>query len=226
MTPSSSALLLAEDDANLQGMLRELLASEGYEVTAVRDGAAALQAALNGQFDVVVLDRGLPLLGGLEVLSRLRQRGWAVPVLVLSAYGTPADRVAGLDAGAEDYLAKPFDVDELLARLRALLRRHLDAAAWLPVAGGSLDVEGHIVRRDDGRTVPLSPRETALLVALAARPAQVHSRSALLHRVFDDADADGVVDTYVHYLRRKLGKGVVRTVTGVGYQLGPVAGDR
>ena len=130
------------------GMLAELLAAAGYEVDVARDGQAALHLALNGRHDVAVFDRGLPHVEGLELLSRLRGAGWATPVVILSAYAALEDRVAGLDAGAEDYLVKPFDVEELLARLRALLRRHLAQADLLVVPGGRFDAGARIVTRD------------------------------------------------------------------------------
>jgi two-component system response regulator QseB len=225
-------LLLAEDDPDLTEMLTELLAAEGYDVDVARDGQAALHLALNGRHEVAVLDRGLPHLDGLTVLSRLRTSGWSTPVLVLSAFGTPRDRVDGLDAGAEDYLVKPFDVEELLARLRALLRRHLEESPLLQVPGGRLDTRARTVSPSgaagppaDGRVGELSGREAALLEVLARRPGRVFGRGELRDRVFPDAEAENVVDTYVHYLRRKLGRHVVRTVHGVGYQLGPVAAD-
>src|SRR6476646_62904 len=129
-------------------MLGQLLDAEGYEVDAARDGQSALHLALNGRHDVAVLDRGLPHVEGLELLSRLRGSGWSTPVLILSAYATPADRVAGLDAGAEDSLVKPFDVEELLARLRALLRRHLADALQLAVLRGRLDAQTRTVHPD------------------------------------------------------------------------------
>jgi len=219
-------LMLAEDEPELLAMLVELLEQEGYAVEAVRDGQSALHLALARPFDVAVLDRGLPHIEGLELLYRLRRHGWQTPVLVLSAYGSARDRVAGLDAGAEDYLAKPFDVDELLARLRALLRRHADTAERTAVPGGVLDPVGRTVRLTDGRTVDLSDREASLLALLGGRPSRVFSRDELVERVFPDAEAVGVIDTYVHYLRRKLGRGVVRTVKGVGYQLGRQDGAR
>lgn len=220
-------LLLAEDDPDLTEMLAELLTAEGYEVDVARDGQSALHLALNGRHEVAVLDRGLPHLDGLTVLARLRRAGWSTPVLVLSAFGTPGDRVQGLDAGAEDYLAKPFDVEELLARLRALLRRHLEDAPLLLVPGGRLDTRARTVtpRGAPGpgvRAVELSGREADLLEVLARRPTRVFGRDELRDRVFPDAEADNIVDTYVHYLRRKLGRHAVRTVHGVGYQLGPV----
>lgn len=117
-------VLLVEDDARLVRMLDQLLSNEGYDTVIARDGQRALHEGLTQAFDVIVLDRGLPVMEGLDVLTRLRGRGVLTPALVLSALGNPADRVEGLDRGAEDYLAKPFDIDELLARIRALLRRH------------------------------------------------------------------------------------------------------
>jgi DNA-binding response OmpR family regulator len=208
-------------------MLAGLLTEEGYDVTVAADGQSGLREALGGNFAVAVVDRGLPFLDGIELLTRLRRSGWFVPVLVLSAYGSPADRVAGLDAGAEDYLVKPFDVDELLARLRALLRRHADDMDVLPVIRGTFDVAARRVLPDGGgQPVQLSAREATLLETLARRPSRVFGRDELRERVFDDAESENIVDTYVHYLRRKLGRDVVRTVHGLGYQAGSNEGRR
>jgi two-component system response regulator QseB len=217
---SETRLLLVEDDGELAGLLSRLLTDEGYDVTVAADGHRGLHLALTRPFDVLVVDRGLPAVEGLDLVTRVRSKGVVAPVLVLSARGTTQDRVEGLDAGAEDYLAKPFEVVELLARLRALLRRHADRAEVLAVPGGALDVAQRVVRRDDGTDVELSERETALLAVLAARPRQAFTRSALLDRVFGDAESENVVDTYVHYCRRKLGRGVISTVRGIGYRLG------
>ena len=215
-------LLLVEDDRELGALLERMLAGEGYVVTSAMDGHRGLHLGLTGSFDVMVVDRGLPAVEGLDLVARLRAKAVSTPILVLSARGSTQDRVDGLDAGAEDYLAKPFDVAELLARLRALLRRHGDTARALPVPGGQYLPAQRKVQRADGTEVELSEREGALLGVLAGRPKQVFSRSELRTRVFDDAESDNAVDTYVHYLRRKLGKEVVRTVRGLGYRLGPV----
>jgi two-component system response regulator QseB len=213
-------VLLVEDDPELVELLGELLTDEGYEVDVAADGHRGLHLGLTRSYDILVLDRGLPAIDGLDLLARLRAKGMLAATLVLSALGHPADRVTGLDAGAEDYLAKPFDVDELLARLRALRRRHLDAARRLPLPGGALDLD---TRQAEiaGEVVRLSVRECMLLATLAGRPRKVFSRDELRVLAFDEAGAD-VVDTYVHYLRRKLGKHVVDTVRSRGYQLGVV----
>jgi len=213
-------LLLVEDDRQLLAMLESLLTEEGYQVDTAADGQQGLHLGLTRSYDVVVLDRGLPAIEGLDLLSRLRLRGVVTPTLVLSALANPADRVAGLDAGAEDYLGKPFDLDELLARLRALRRRHLDTARSLPLPGGRLELDTRSAVLGDRAPVRLSMRECDLLAALATRPGTVFSRRQLLALVFDDAESEAVVDTYVHYLRRKLGRAAIDTVRGRGYQLG------
>jgi two-component system response regulator QseB len=215
-------VLLIEDDPELVEMLSTLLTEEGYLVDTARDGQRGLHLGMTGRYDILILDRGLPVIHGLDLLAGLRRQGVTTPVLVLSALGAPADRVAGLDAGAEDYLGKPFDVDELLARLRALRRRHLDSARSLLIGGGRLDLDTREVtcHRSNAVVARLSQRECDLLAVLAARPKQVFTREQLLSRVFVDADNPIVVDTYVHYLRRKLGREVILTVRGRGYQLG------
>jgi two-component system response regulator QseB len=217
---TASRLLLIEDDGDLAGLLDRVLTDEGYAVTRAGDGHTGLHLALTQEFEAMIVDRGLPAVEGLDLIARLRSRGVSTPILILSARNRTEDRVEGLDAGAEDYLAKPFEVTELLARLRALLRRHLDHAVQLAVPGGSLDITTRTVRRTDGASVELSEREAALLGLLAARPGVVFSRADLLDRVFGDAESETVVDTYVHYCRRKLGRGVISTVRGLGYRLG------
>jgi two-component system response regulator QseB len=217
---SRPRVLIVEDDTRLAGMLGELLRSEGYAVAIAPDGQRGLHLGLTELFDVIVLDRGLPAIDGLDVLTKLRTSGVLTPVLVLSALGNAADRVEGLDRGAEDYLAKPFDIDELLARVRVLRRR---LAATVPVVrfpGGHLDADNRVVVLDEGERFSLSEREAALLERLARRPNQVFSRDDLLANVFADADDPGVVDTYVHHLRRKLGRHRIETVRGIGYRMG------
>ena len=213
-------LLLVEDDPDLAAMLSDLLTSVGYLVEVARDGQRGLHLGLSRDFDVMLLDRGLPAVDGLDLLGRLAARGRRAPTLVLSALAQPRDRVDGLDAGAEDYLGKPFDVDELLARLRALLRRTSDVSAVVRVPGGFLDSSTRSVRLDEGTEVSLSGREETLLSVLARHPRQIFSRRELVDGVFEGAEDEGVVDTYVHYLRRKLGRGAVVTVRGLGYRLG------
>ncbi|MEV8181481.1 MULTISPECIES: response regulator transcription factor [Micrococcaceae] len=215
-------VLVVEDDAALAAMLAELLGGEGYEVVVAGDGQRALHEGLSRHFDVMVMDRGLPAIEGLDVLERLRRKGVSTPALVLSALSNPADRVEGLNRGAEDYLGKPFDIDELLARVRSLLRRHSDTSTLVRVPGGSLDVGTRMVSLDNVGMVMLSERESEFLEHLARRPQQVFTRDGLLESVFADADDGGVVDTYVHYLRKKLGRSCVLTVRGRGYVLGPL----
>ncbi|GAA3434915.1 response regulator transcription factor [Kutzneria kofuensis] len=221
MTEDRKRVLLVEDDGELAVMLDRLLTSEGYDVDVARDGHTGLHRALTDRYDVMVIDRGLPGVTGLDLITRLRRRGTVTPILVLSAMGTPRDRVAGLDAGAEDYLAKPFDIDELLARLRALLRRHLHHAETLPLGPDTvLDVASRTVFRGERALEVLSERECELLALLASRPGVVFTRTQLLQLVFADAITDTTVDTYVYYLRRKLGRKVIGTVRGIGYRLG------
>ena len=176
--------------------------------------------ALSRAYDAMIVDRGLPVVDGIDLLRRLRRQAVTVPVLVLTAFGTVADRVTGLDAGAEDYLVKPFEIDELLARVRALHRRNLDQAGLLPLGAGWLDPEAHTVRLPTGEQVTLSGQEAGCCTRWRLRPRQVHTRASLRQRVFDGARTEAIVDTYVYYLRGKLGAGIVSTVRGVGYRLG------
>lgn len=216
----SRRLLLIEDDRELGHMLVDLFTEQGYTVDLALEGQRGLHLGLSRAYDVLIVDRGLPALDGIDLLRRLRRQAVTTPVLVLTAFGSVADRVSGLDAGAEDYLVKPFDVEELLARVRALHRRNLDQATLLPLGAGWLDSEAHLVRLPSGEQVTLSGQECRLLSALATRPRQVHTRMSLRQRVFDGAQTESIVDTYVYYLRNKLGPGVVCTVRGVGYRLG------
>ncbi|QUQ63990.1 response regulator transcription factor [Kutzneria sp. CA-103260] len=223
MSEEGNRVLLVEDDGELAAMLDRLLVSEGYQVDVALNGHTGLHLALTNRYQAMVIDRGLPGVDGLDLIGRLRRRGVTTPILVLSALGTARDRVHGLDAGAEDYLPKPFDIDELLARLRALLRRHLHHAEALPIGPDTtLDIASRTVFRGDRPLEVLSERECDLLTLLASRPGVVFTRTQLLELVFADAITDTTVDTYVYYLRRKLGRKAISTVRGVGYRLGTV----
>lgn len=217
-----SALLIVEDDRSLSGMLVDLFTGEGYRVDAAFDAQQGMHRALTGDYDALIVDRGLPVMDGTDLVAVLRSRGVSTPALMLTARGAVEDRVEGLDAGAQDYLVKPFEVAELLARVRALVRRADDAATVLKAGGLRLDL---VTRRATGATptgaeVELSDREAALLATLMRAPGRVFSRTQLLGRAFEGVESDGTVDLYVHYLRRKLGKQVVRTVHGSGYRFG------
>ncbi|MEU7875885.1 response regulator transcription factor [Dactylosporangium sp. NPDC049140] len=213
-------ILIVEDDRDVGTMLQRLFRSEGYAADLAPDGQAGLHHALSRAYDAMIIDRGLPAIEGVDLLGRLRRSGISTPTLILTALGTLADRVAGLDAGAEDYLVKPFEIDELLARVRALLRRHPAATRTLAIGTAKFDLVARTVSRDDGSTAALSGREADLLRLLAEHPSRPFSRDEIVSQVFPDAAADSLVDTYVYYLRRKLGAGAVTTVRGVGYRLG------
>jgi two-component system, OmpR family, response regulator QseB len=218
---TTAHVLVVEDDREVGPLLVRLFHGAGYTADLVRDGQAGLHHALTRPYDVMVIDRGLPAIEGLDLLSRLRRSGVTTPALILTALGTVADRVAGLDGGAEDYVVKPFDVDELLARVRVLLRpRSRGTDPELPIGDARFDLIRRRVDLPDGRTVTLSGRESDLLRLLAESPDTVFSRDEIADRVFPDAATAALADTYVHYLRRKLGAGVVGTVRGAGYQLG------
>lgn len=214
-------VLLVEDDRRLSELLVRLLTVESYDVLAVLDGQAGLHHGLTGRWDALIIDRTLPAMEGVDLVRRLRSRGITTPIMLLTARGTTEDRVEGLDAGAEDYVVKPFDSDELLARLRALLRRHADTSPMIDLGGRRLDVATRRVLSPDADPVELSAQECALLRVIAANPGRVRTREELQRRVFQNADSPNAVDTYVYYLRRKLGPDTIRTVRGLGYALGP-----
>jgi DNA-binding response OmpR family regulator len=215
-------LLVVEDERRVASFLVKGLRAHGYDVEWVSSGRDALRAVLTAPgVSLVILDLGLPDLDGLEVLEGLRERGCAVPVLVLSARGRVDDRVKGLDLGADDYLPKPFAFEELVARVRANLRPRAEAAPGV-LRAGRISVDQ--VRREvtvDGRTSGLSAREFALLKAFLGHPRRVLSRPELLSMAWDMNFDPGtnLVDVYVGYLRRKLGDATIETVRGAGYRL-------
>jgi len=216
-------VLLVEDDTMIGESLREALRRQGMAADWVRDGRAADAALSTERFDAVLLDLGLPRRGGLEVLAALRARGDATPVLVLTARDTLADKVRGLDTGADDYLVKPFELDELLARLRALVRRgHGRPSPLLEVGDLRLDPATREVSRG-GRPVLLSAREFALLQALLERPGAIVSRAQLEDRLYGWGEEieSNAISVYMHQLRRKLGDDLLHTVRGLGYYAGP-----
>ena len=222
-------ILLVEDDLRLASIIARVLGQERIEVDLAHDGDTGLDLALSGVHDVVILDRMLPGLDGMEVVRSLRDEGQSVPVLMLTALGDLPERVEGLDAGADDYLGKPFAFEELLARVRALARRvERPVLPEIVEAGGvRVDLAGRTVERD-GQRVELSPREWTLLETFVRNPGRVLSRDDLLEKVWGyDADPAGnVVELYIHYLSRKLdapGSSLIRTVRGAGYQFAPEA---
>jgi two-component system, OmpR family, response regulator QseB len=214
-------LLLVEDDTMLGRGMRQGLAEAGFTVDWVTDGHAAELALANGVYDLALLDVGLPAKDGMTLLSEMRARRDALPVLIVTARDSVADRIAGLNAGADDYVLKPFDLDELVARVRALLRRRAGAAGPLLECGGIvLDPVRREVRKD-GQEVPLSAREFALLEALMQRPGAVLSREQLEDTVYGWGEEVGsnAVEVHLHKLRRKLGPDTIRNVRGVGYKV-------
>ena len=193
----------------------------GFTVDWVTDGNSGLGAVANGVYELVVLDLGLPTVDGLTVLQTMRSRRDAVPVLIISARDAVPDRIAGLNAGADDYLLKPFDLDELIARVRALLRRHAGNATHTLVAGTlSLDPVLRVVKQD-GRDVSLTAKEFSILEALLVRPGAVLSRERLEETIYGWSEEIGsnAVEVHLHNLRRKLGPNVINNVRGVGYRI-------
>ncbi|KAA5831961.1 response regulator transcription factor [Saccharopolyspora hirsuta] len=219
-------ILVVEDESSVRDAVVLGLRSEGYETGTAGDGAQALTEIARWRPDAIVLDLLMPFMDGLTLCRRLRSDGDRTPILVLTARDAVSDRIAGLDAGADDYLVKPFDLDELLARVRALLRRsYPEDDAVLRVADLTVDTAAHLVLRGD-RVVELSRTEYALLEVLVRNAEQVLPREVITERVWgtDFGPTSNSLEVYVRYLRRKLEAGgearLVHTVRGIGYRLG------
>ncbi|WP_309682997.1 response regulator [Polaromonas sp.] len=214
-------LLLIEDDTMIGRAVRQGLSDAGFAVDWVMEGRAAERALANGVYDLALLDLGLPGQDGMAVLRGLRARGSALPVLIVTARDAVSDRIAGLNAGADDYVLKPFDLDELIARVRALLRRHAGGGSPLLECGAlALDPVKKQVSLN-GETVNLSAREFALLETLMQRPGAVLSREQLEDSIYGWTEEIGsnAVEVHLHKLRRKLGADTIRNVRGVGYKV-------
>ena len=212
-------VLLIEDDPMIAAAIEVALRDAAYAVDLVRDGETADRVLRDGQHQLVLLDIGLPRRDGLSVLQRLRERADRVPVLLITARDAPADRVRGLDLGADDYVVKPFDMDELLASMRAVLRRHSgQAEAQLSNGVVSLDPATRIARRDDA-SVALTAREFALLHALLLRPGTILTRAQLEDRLYgwNEEVESSAIDFLIHGVRKKLGADLIKNVRGAGW---------
>jgi two-component system response regulator MprA len=215
-----AAILVVDDDAPIRRMLDRTLSAEGYAVETATDGGEALAAVERSTPDLVVLDVGLPGVDGLSVSRRLRAKGLAVPVLLLTARDSVPDRVAGLDAGADDYLVKPFATEELLARVRALLRRGKTPGELLAFGDLTLDPATRMAQRG-GAGLLLSEREADLLALLLRNARRVVTREQAINEIWEGDATVNVVDRYVSNLRRKLGEpALIETVRGVGFIVG------
>ena len=212
-------ILIVEDDALLGDGIRTGLTQHGYAVDWVEDGQAAETALLTNEYELMVLDLGLPKKSGLEVLEGIRKSENDLPVIILTAQDTVEDRIKGLDTGADDYLTKPFDLDELTARIRALLRRRGGRTSPV-IEHGNLVVDpaSHTVTQGD-QTVDISPREFTILTILLENRAKVMSRSRLEEGLYawNDEVESNTVEVHIHHLRKKLGAELIRTIRGVGY---------
>jgi two-component system response regulator QseB len=212
-------LLYVEDDAEIAEMTIEVL-SDAYSIDHVVDGRTALDRALGGHYDIMLVDRRLPGMDGAELVAAVRTARITTPILLLTALGAIHDRVEGLDAGANDYLVKPFDFDELLARLRALLRGYRAEGDRRYLGEWMFTPASWALYSPTGARIALTATETALLELLAASPEHVFSREEILDAVFTTGEAPGSVDTYVHYIRRKSTPEIIETIRGRGYRVG------
>ena len=226
---SDATVLVAEDDKQIREALERILKFEGYRPISVGDGAAALEAVVEDDPDLIILDVMMPFVDGMSVAKRIRERGDRRPILMLTARTDISDRVAGLDAGADDYLPKPFELDELLARVRALLRRAnvQPDDATLVCGDIELDPERHLVTRA-GEEIDLTRTEFEILQVLMANPEIVLSRTVLYEKIwgYDFETSSKSLDVHVGYLRRKLEEGgrdrVIHTSRGIGYAIRPI----
>ncbi|MDX6590130.1 MAG: two-component system, OmpR family, response regulator MprA [Solirubrobacterales bacterium] len=218
----SEGVLIVEDDAPVRRMLERSLGAEGFDVRSAADGGTALAMIEQSTPDLVVLDVAMPGLSGIDVCRRLRERGMTGGVLMLTARDAVEDRVSGLEAGADDYVVKPFAIEEVAARLRALLRRGRDRSTRVSFGAITLDTATNSIDRGDGERIELTAREAQLLEMLMRNPRTVLSRREAVERIWDGAAVENVVDRYVARLRRKLEDPLlIRTVWGVGFILQP-----
>lgn len=225
-----TTILIIEDDFMIAESTQTLLKYQGFDVEWVNNGIDGLKRIQQGQIDAVLLDLGLPMMDGMQVLKQIRQAKPALPVLIISARDQLQQRVDGLNHGADDYLIKPYEFDELLARIQALLRRSGQVAAQngpsVLVCGDLvLDVEQHLAKFK-GEYLELSNREWAILIPLVSHPNKIFSKSNLEDKLYDfDSDiSSNTIEVYVHHLRNKLGKDFIRTIRGLGYRLGQLQG--
>lgn len=218
-------ILIVEDEPRIAAFVEKGLRAEGYTPTVVADGVTGLDYAVSGEFDLAILDIGLPGMDGFEVLEQMRGMGSSIPVIVLTARDSVTDTVRGLEGGADDYVPKPFKFAELLARVRLRLRTRGDAGGDVSVLEAG-PVRLDLLRREaavDGRIVDLSAREFTLAEMFVRHPGQVLSREQVLSHVwgYEFDPGSNIVDVYVGYLRKKLGAGLITTVRGVGYRFDP-----
>ncbi len=217
-----SQVLIAEDEERIASFIQKGLRGHGFATVTATDGVTALDLAQSDMVDLVILDIGLPMLDGFEVLRRLRAAGSTVPVIILTARDTIPDKLTGLGGGADDYMVKPFSFDELLARIRLRLRDTTDTSqgSVLRCGGFTLDLDTRLATVD-GKRVELSAREFSLATVLMRNPGHVLTREQLLDRVwgFDFDPGSNVVDVYIRYLRQKIGAARIETVRGMGYRL-------
>lgn len=220
-------ILLVEDDLSLGDGLCVALRREGFTADWLTDGVQALQAVAQEQFDLVILDLGLPRMDGITVLTKLREKSIDIPVLVLTARDGIEDRVGGLDAGADDYVVKPFDLVEIIARIRAIVRRSKGRAISV-INHGEIELQPDSMQvKYKGQDVQLTRREFALLSELISRPGHVYTRDALVQSLYGWGEEveSNALEVHVHHLRKKFYSELIRTIRGVGYVIEKIAGE-